>query len=135
MGARRSFRNSIRLFCRGARQSMRWRLARGNASRSVVSFVACPVSGLILETEFNRVGRGSAGTIISSQLLCRAGTRGLRLSRPHLEFWGKSVYVNRDGNAFSPCAVGPEEASLAAANPVHRLLGHRDGGPGPPSHD
>src|SRR5439155_2303740 len=57
------------------------------------------------------------------------------LSRPHLEFWGNSVHVNRDGNAFSPCAVGPEEASLAAADPVHRPLGHRDGGPGPPSYD
>src|SRR5439155_22200319 len=35
-------------------------------------------SGLILETEFNRVGRRAAGTIISSQTLCRRGTRGLR---------------------------------------------------------
>ena len=77
MGVRRSFREGIRLFCREARARCRgrWRdetlcPRRSDSSRAV--------SGLILETEFNRVGRGSAGTIISSQTLCRGGTRGLR---------------------------------------------------------
>src|SRR5438876_267737 len=114
---------------------MSWPLAQGNALPSAVRFVtrSFPVS-------FSRPNSIASGEEPPERLYrhkpsvgVERGERGL--SRPHLEFWGNSVYVDCDGNTFSPCALGPEEAPVAAANPVHRLLGHRDGGPRPPSHD
>src|SRR5438552_6787693 len=134
MGVRRSFREGIRLFCREGRARCRGRW-RAETLWTRWSDSSCAVSGLILETEFKRVGRGAAGTIISSQLLCRAGTRGLRALTSAPGVLGEFRYVDCDGNTFSPCALGPKEAPPAAADPVRRPVGHRDGGPGPPSYD
>src|SRR5437667_7126086 len=134
MGVRRSFREGIRLFCREAPRRCRGRWT-AETLWTRWSDSSCAVSGLILETEFNRVGRRPP-----ERLYCHKPSVGVErgdcgLSRPHLEFWGNFVYVDCDGNTFSPCALGPEEAPAAAADPVRRPVGHRDGGPGPPSYD
>src|SRR6266571_5868063 len=94
------------------------------------------VSGLIIETEFQLGGPRSNGMIISSEHLCRDWNEGIRGSRAaRLEFWGSSADADRCRNTLSSCALGSEEASLAAAHLVRRPDGHRDGVPWPPADD
>src|SRR2546422_10080923 len=79
---------------------------------------------------------GPNGTIISSEHLCRDWNEGIRGSRAaRLEFWGSSAYADRCRNTFSACALGSEEASLAAADLVRRPDGHLDGVPRLPAND
>src|SRR3989442_14924517 len=86
--------------------------------------VTSQVSGLILETGVDR-GGGVAGTIISLGPQCRGRNEGIAAPRPRPEFWGSSADADRSRNTFSSCALGAEEASLAAAHLVRRPDGHR----------
>src|SRR5437867_10697196 len=107
-------------------------LARGNALPSAVRFVT-----RTFRVSFSRPNPIASDEEPPERLYRHKPSVGVErgdcgLSRPHLEFWGHFIYVDCDGNTFSSCALGPEEAPPAAADPVRRPVGHRDGGPGPP---
>src|SRR2546426_12723709 len=89
-----------------------------------------PRLGLIIKTEFKRGGPRPNGTIISSEPPYGERNEGIRGSRAaRLEFWGSPADADRCRNTLSPCALGSEEASHAAAHLVRRPDGHRDGVP------
>src|SRR3989442_9363380 len=129
MGARRIFREGIRVFCLEASlgdyfvspgQRCLWAAVRRISLATFLVSILRPESSAAQEVP-ERLYQWDSSVW--------SGARGPRQSRPRLEFWGSPADADRYRNTLSPCALGSEEASLAAAHLVRRPDGHRDGVP------
>src|SRR5437867_1408813 len=113
MGARRSFREGIRVFCCEARGLMYLAGGCGGRLRAESSYSSHTSFGSHYRDRMQRRPQLN-GTIISSEPLCGKRNEGIRGSRAvRLEFWGSPADADRCRNTLSPCALGSEEASHA----------------------